>query len=230
MLPGDLPGPPPSVCGQTRGGLVLPRTISVDYEYDVFLSYRRANQWPRFVDNVFLPMFQHWLEAELGRTPRIFFDATEIETGDSWPHRLAAGIGLSKIMVCLWSTEYFASPWCLAELAHMMARAELTRQPSGPLPLILALVIHGENVSPHLNHIQRLSIQKYANPWIAQGSPRAEELSERIRRFCVHVSHALEKAPKCEPNWSSLAIKQFVELFEARASQRDFPSLGGMSA
>jgi TIR domain len=203
----------------------------VPYQYDVFLSYRRANEWPRFVNNIFTPMFRHWLEAELGYPPKIFIDVDDIETGDSWPHRLASGIALSKIMVCLWSTEYFASEWCKAELGHMMARMEQTKEDLGPLPLILALVIHdGENISPQLGHIQRFPIQQYANPWIARDSLRAEELSEWIRRFCIHVGHALSKAPHFDPSWPGLATEQFVRLFQTRAAQHEVPSLGGIVA
>jgi TIR domain len=201
------------------------------YEYDVFISYRRANAWPKFVGAIFLPMFRHWLEAEIGRSPRIFFDADAIETGDSWPYRLATGIALSKIMVCLWSTEYFCSPWCQAELGHMMARRDVTRKESGPLPIILAVVIHdGENISPNLGDIQRFPIQPYANPWLARDSPKAERLSEHIRIFSVHVSHALQRVPECDPGWSNLAIDRFVRLFEQRSEQRDVPSLGGTTS
>jgi TIR domain len=199
----------------------------LSYEYDIFISYRRANAWPMFVETIFIPMFRHWLEAEMGQAPRIFFDVDELETGESWPYRLAAGVALSKVMVCLWSNEYFSSPWCTAELGHMLARRELTKQDNGPLPLILAVVIHdGENISPRLNDIQRLSIQDYANPWLARDSPRAEQLSEKIRKFCVHVYHALQKAPACDPAWSALAIDDFMQLFAQRAGLHDVPSLG----
>jgi hypothetical protein len=200
------------------------------YEYDVFLSYRRSNAWPRFVGTIFVPMFRHWLEAELGQRPRIFFDAETIETGESWPYSLARGVATSKIMVCLWSTEYFSSPWCQAELGIMMARREVTKQSSGPLPLILAMVIHdGEHFSPHLNDIQRLPIQEYANPWLARDSLNAERLSEHIKRFSIHVSHALMRAPACDPSWPGLAIDSFVRLFERNAVQSSVPSLGGMT-
>jgi hypothetical protein len=216
--------------GQER---LMPRAASpgrgVPYEYDVFVSYRRANEWPRFVQNVFIPMFRHWLTAETGYPPRIFLDADAIETGDSWPYRLATAIALSKVMVCLWSNEYFASSWCQAELGHMMARMEKARNASGPPPLILALVIHdGENISPQLSHIQRFAIQRYANPWIVRDSPRSEELSEWIRCFCVHVAHALRKVPDCDPRWSDLAVGEFVRLFQTQAAQREVPSLGGI--
>jgi len=198
------------------------------YEYDVFLSYRRANEWPTFVHKIFVPMFRHWLAAEIGQNPKIFYDIEQIETGQSWPHQLATGIASSKVMVCLWSNEYFSSTWCQAELGHMLARRELTKQGSGPLPLILAVVIHdGENISPHLNDIQRLSIQDYANPWLARESPRAEELSEHIRTLSAHVAHALQRVPECDPCWPDLAIERFVQLFEYPAQQRGVPSLAG---
>jgi hypothetical protein len=173
-------------------------------------------------------MFRHWLAAEMGAPPRIFFDADMIETGEAWPYRLAVSIAASKIMVCLWSNEYFSSPWCLAELAHMMARRQFTSQTHGPLPLVLALVIHdGEKISPHLNDIQRDSIRDYASPWIARDSLKAEKLSDKIAKFSVHVFHALQQAPECNPAWSDLAIGSFVQLYEQQVTQQKVPSLGG---
>lgn len=203
-----------------------PKTL---YKYDVFLSYRRSNAWPRFVDSIFVPMFRHWLEAEIGQKPEIFYDVDSIEMGESWPYRLAEGIASSKILVCLWSNEYFCSPWCKAELGHMLARREFTRGDSGPLPLILAMLIHdGENIPPQLNDIQRFPIQEYANPWLGKNSPKAEELSERIRQFSVDVARALRRAPECDPSWSDLAVDGFIQLFDRRAEQREVPSLGGL--
>jgi hypothetical protein len=205
-----------------------PEVDELPYNYDVFLSYRRANAWPKFVDTIFMPMFTHWLEAELGRPPKIFFDAYDIEIGESWPHRLALGVASSKVMVCLWSNEYFASPWCQAELGHMLARREATRLASGPLPLVLALVIHdGENISSSLDDIQRLAIQDYANPWLARDSLKAEGLSEQVRKFCLYVVHAIELAPASDPGWPVLAVDDFVRLFRRGVEQHEVPSLGG---
>jgi TIR domain len=209
----------------------IPQAPESQYKYDIFLSYRRANAWPRFVDRIFLPMLRHWLQAEMGRPPHIFFDAEELETGESWPHRLAIGVALSKIMICLWSNEYFYSPWCQAELAHMLARRESTRIASGPLPLVLAVVIHdGDSISPALKDIQQLPIQDYANPWLAPYSPRIEELSEHIRRFSVHVHHALQRVPECDPAWENLAVNEFVQLFAHRTRQHGRPSLGQVAS
>jgi len=201
------------------------QNIEPQYQYDVYLSYRRANAWPRFVDTIFLPMLRHWLEAETGQPPKIFFDVDEIETGHSWPHRLAHGIALSKVLVCLWSNEFFHSPWCQAELSHMLARIDLLRR-QPPLPLILAAVIHdGDNIPSELQNIQRFAIQEYANPWLAHDSPNAEVLSGLIRKFSTHVAHAIQQAPPCDPAWSDLATDRFLQLFHQGADQNAVPSL-----
>ena len=56
------------------------------YEHDVFLSYRRHAEWPKWVQRIFLPLFNHWLGEELPGV-RIFIDY-DIETGELWPQRL----------------------------------------------------------------------------------------------------------------------------------------------
>jgi internalin A len=179
------------------------------YHYDVFLSYRRAADWPRFVDKNFLPMFQHWLGVELGRGPRIYYDKNAIEAGQSWPRQAADGLAHSKVMVCLWSREYFSSEWCRRELSQMLARRELTSREltrgSFPPNLIIAAILHdSEHLDPRLDDIERFDIREYANPWIADGSPRHERLSEQLARLSVSVAQALDKAPEYNPAWSDL--------------------------
>ncbi len=45
-----------------------------DYEYDVFLSYQRMEQWPEWVHLTFLPILKTWLTTQLGRSSKIFVD------------------------------------------------------------------------------------------------------------------------------------------------------------
>jgi TIR domain len=197
------------------------------YQYDVFLSYRRANDWPKFVDNHFLPMFKHWLDAALGRTSTLFFDVREIETGQSWPYRLADALAHSKVMVCLWSKEYFSSPWCAAELTQMLARRNSLIGPHGPRPLVLAVVIHdSKDLDPSLADIQIFPLQRYSNPWIAEGSQAAERLSMEIEKFAQHVADALAQAPEYDPAWPSLVTEEFMKIFRTRTAPEFPPSLG----
>jgi TIR domain-containing protein len=200
----------------------------VAYEYEVFLSYRRAGEWPRFVNETFLRMFKFWLENELD-DPRLFVDTEIIETGASWPRVLARGVATSKVMLCLWSRQYFASDWCLAELAQMLARRAAVAEQTGALPpLVLAAVIHdGEHISPDLGDIQRFEIQGLATPWLAPRTPDEQELSNRIRVLSGHVARAVEQAPAYDPEWTKLATEAFIDLYRRSTRQSLVPSLGG---
>ena len=189
--------------------------VNDNYQYDVFLSYRRANQWPMFVQRHFLPKFDHWLSSELGRHARIFHTEDEIEAGEPWPLALAYSLARSKVMVCLWTREYFYSEWCKAELSIMLARREATRGVSDPLPLILAAVLHDcEHLDPVVEDIQRLDMRQYSNPWMQEESRAAEEFSIRVQRFSIDVAHAVMRAPAYDPAWSDLSGRAFARLMQ----------------
>jgi hypothetical protein len=201
------------------------------YQYDVFLSYRRSNDWPRYVERQFLPKFKHWLDAELGRASSIFVDVHELETGESWPYRLADALAHSKVLVCLWSREYFSSRWCEAELTQMLARRRALIGSSGPPPLILAVAIYdSEDVDQSIADIQRFSLQDYSNPWMAEGSLVAERLSMELQKFARHAADALARAPEYDPGWPNLVTTEFLRIFEGRATQNVPPSLGKVSS
>jgi TIR domain-containing protein len=200
----------------------------VSYEFDVFLSYRRAGKWPRFVQQQFVPMLDHWLSTELGEEARIFFDVNDIDTGQSWPERLADGVANSRLMLCLWSKEYFRSKWCTAEMAHMLARREAAAIEGRRPPLIIAAVLHdGEAFPAEIGDIQRFPIQPYANPWMREDSPKAEALSEEIRSLAASIHKASGLAPDFNPDWRALATERFQHLFlEGKPPQIRPPSLG----
>jgi hypothetical protein len=202
------------------------------YQWDVFLSYRRSNDWPRFVEKHFLPKLQHWLDTSLGYTSKIFVDVQEIETGDAWPYKLADGLAHSKTMICLWSREYFSSKWCALELTQMLARRKsLTGSSGSPPPLILGVLIHdSENLDHTLREIQRFALQDYSNPWIAEGSPTAERLSVEIEKLARDVAKALERAPEYDDSWPSLVTNEFMRLFDADVGQDLPPSLGRVTS
>lgn len=199
----------------------------MSYRYDVFLSYRRIKHWSQFVTDRFYPMLYHWLHEELDEEPRIYFDVDDIRTGTSWPHEVAASVASSKVMVCLWSRQYFHSDWCRAEFGHMLARRKATSKPNNPLPLILAATIHdGEDFPKKFSDIQQLSIQEYSSPWIAKDSPKIESLSDMVMKLAGDIRLAIQRVPDYDPTWRDLAIDEFVGLFENRSRQNHPPSLG----
>ena len=200
----------------------------MSYEWDVFLSYKRSNEWPRFVEQQFLPKFKHWLDTALGRAARIFVDVRDIDTGEDWPYKLAYGLSHSKTMVCLWSAEYFTSRWCELELTQMLARRKSVAGPKGPLPpLIIAALLHdSQNLDRELNRIQQFPIQEYSNPWLANGSLTEERLSVEIERLARQVAGALRQVPAFDESWPDLATDEFMHLFKTEVSQDLPPGLG----
>jgi hypothetical protein len=194
------------------------------YRYDVFISYRRANIWPQFVTQHFLPIFSHWLGAEMGSGPVVFFGEDVIELGDQWPLRLASSLAASKVMVCLWSNEYFRSPWCMAELSHMLARMELTKTGLERPRLIFGAVIHGDPPEA-LGNIERVDIRAYSNPWMAINSPLAERLSDSLRKLAASVARAIEQAPEYDPSWTKLPLDGFMQAFSPEQHHGAPPNL-----
>jgi hypothetical protein len=122
----------------------------MSYEYDVFLSYRRHGEWPSWVRVIFMPLFSHWLGEELGRDAKVFVDY-EIETGDSWPQKLGKSLGETRVLVALFSRQYFASPWCMRELQHVLSREQACgfRTAQNPAGLIVPASIHDGKDFPH---------------------------------------------------------------------------------
>ncbi len=198
------------------------------YEWDVFLSYRRNNDWPRFVQKQFLPKLRTWLDTELGHAARIFVDVSEIEAGDDWPYELADALAHSKTMICLWSAEYFTSRWCALELTQMLARRKSLAGPSGRLPpLIIGVLIHdSENLPRELSRIQQFPMQDYSSPWIAEGSLTEEHLGFEIRKLAQQVANALRHVPPYDESWPDLAATEFMHMFDAGPSLDLPPSLG----
>ena len=44
------------------------------YKNDIFISYSRHYEWPKWVKYYFIPALRHWLCEDLGKEPEIFFD------------------------------------------------------------------------------------------------------------------------------------------------------------
>src|ERR1700761_3643353 len=90
-----------------------------DYNYDVFISYRRSNLIQPWVSNYFLEIFKEWLTEHLlsmgEAPPRIFFDKIDNEPGIPWPANLKKALKTSKILLSVCSPSYFNSHWCMSE-------------------------------------------------------------------------------------------------------------------
>lgn len=201
----------------------------MSYDYDVFLSYRRLGEWPQWVDRQFLPLFRHWLGEELGRKPSIFVDREGIQSGDSWPLRLAKAHSTSRVLVGLWSRTYFESKWCQAELARMLARHQACGIPTPDLPqgLIHAAVLHDGDTFPEaVATIQTVDLTSCASVRVARDSPTAEELESRIKRWVPGIARSISTAPEYDSSWLHDAAEAFLGLLMPKTIVPALPRLG----
>src|ERR1700685_3166730 len=95
-----------------------------NYEYDIFVSYRRSDQeWVRWTRDNLVRALNSLLRPRLGDV-KIYIDQN-IEAGASWPAELALKHARSKLLVPVLSRDYFQSDWCRLELALMYAREKM---------------------------------------------------------------------------------------------------------
>ncbi len=198
------------------------------YEYDAFLSYRRHGEWPQWVQSIFYPLFAHWLGEELPGV-KIFIDYN-IETGASWPQRLGLALSQSRVLVPLFSRQYFSSPWCQLELSLMFAREASCgfRTAERPGGLVVPAHIHdGENFPQRAREIQAAKLQPYTNVRLARGSATEEQLSERILQWVPDIAAAIKASPPHDSAWIRLNVDEFVRRFTGGdATQAVPPNLG----
>ena len=199
-----------------------------DYEYHIFLSYRRMDEdWVRWTRENFVRPLRSLLRPALGDV-KIFVDE-QIETGVSWPAHLAAAHAHSRLLIPVLSRDYFNSDWCRLELALMHHRETQLgyRTAAKPDALILPFVIDdGQTFPPEVQAMQGEPIHNFANPDMRIDSPRQEEFTEHLRRWCPRVLTALNSIPTFDPAWETLAHENFNEMFRIHmASQKTLPSL-----
>jgi TIR domain len=104
-----------------RHNTVNQNSTPAGYEYDVFISYRRAGNVEHWVQDHLHPVLTECLTDHLGHPPRIFID-TGISCGDWWPRGLVDALNRTRLLLPVLTAGYFDSPWCHAEWATFAAR------------------------------------------------------------------------------------------------------------
>jgi hypothetical protein len=200
------------------------------YKYDVFLSYSRSGQWETFVDDVFEPILSHWLGEELGRTPVVFKDRATVSIGQNWPEMLEYALRASRVMVTLWSRQYFSSEWCRRELSFMLARASEFKAQRVFDQIILPVAIHdGKKFPPFLSALQVLNLSEYADPFMTERSLLREKLSAKVQELSRDTASAIEKVSNDSFRWNVHYVNHLAMFSEFEGRQDKPPSLGGVA-
>lgn len=199
-----------------------------DYEHHVFVSYRRSDEdWVRWTRENFVRPLRTLLRPALGNI-HIFADE-QIETGASWPLRLAIALGRSRLMIPVLSRDYFISHWCQLEITLMYQREQELgfRTAEKPDGLILPVVIDdGDSFPSEVRAMQAEKIHGFANPFMRIDSPRQEMFAEWIRIWCPTIERSLMNVPPFDARWTDLAQNRFEERFRMQIqTQTTLPRL-----
>jgi hypothetical protein len=194
-----------------------------DYDYDVFISYRKINRWPDWLDRTFRPLFEHFLMEELGYTPEVFVDRTGVPEGTTYPVHLARALAHSRILLPLCSRTYFASDWCKLEFGMMRAREDETglRSPREPRGLIVPVIVHdGDAIHGLLRPIQPFNIAEHISFTGFTGCVKALRFEEAMKQIAFRVAETIVIAPPFKPGWEELVCDRFLTLFRERGEKR----------
>jgi hypothetical protein len=192
------------------------------YRWDVFLSFRRWQEWPAWIEAHFEPLFRHYLGEELGDEPRVFidWDWRQRRPGD-WPRELGVALSRSRVLVPLLSRLYFRSPWCSAEydLLHLRERA------FGQALIVPAVIHDGRDFPEHAVRTSSVELSRYTNPRLAPRSPKAEALADKIAEWVPLVVQAIRGAPEHDPTWEQAHVDKMDAAFD-ESRQRNIPPWG----
>jgi|SRR5262245_7082391 len=94
------------------------------YQHDIFISYRRSPNVGRWVQNHLYPRLEARLNEISPEDVSIFCDFM-MEEGANWPADIKRRVRGSRLLLTIWSANYFRSSWCMAEWQSFRRREEL---------------------------------------------------------------------------------------------------------
>lgn len=176
-----------------------------DYEYDLFISYRRTDAVMRWIKNHFHPLIRAWLSENLTRDPKIFID-WEQETGVDWPTNIRVALQKSRYLVAIWSPQYFTSEWCVAEWESMLQREKLLgmRSEQNTKGLVYSVVYSDGNSFPHhaKTTINVVMEPTWRHPHVQFNQSLAYlDFDKKIQEIAEELSSWINTAPQYRDDW-----------------------------
>lgn len=183
----------------------------MDYIYDVFISYRRHPEWTPWTREHLYKLLDAYLTQDLSRPSAIFVDE-RIIPGDDWPNRIGDSLARARVLLAVFSGDYFGSDWCLHELDLMHGR--LLRFPGSTL--IIPVIGHdGELVPQEIARIQSFDFSPFRNTDIQRRTPRYEQFSDSVRLLARHVAAAIGTAPLYDTSWVDECRNRLDRVYDA---------------
>lgn len=169
-----------------------------DYEFDVFISYRRKGNPHDWVKHHFHPRLSACLADQMPEEPKVFIDEG-MEIGTVWPDRLEDALRRTRILVPVFSPQYFRSSWCLAEWHSMAARERLVGQRGLIYPVLFS---DSENFPSFARERSWRDLKRWNKPdLVFQQTVRWIDFVEEIENVAIDLARLIGKAPPWEETW-----------------------------
>lgn len=179
-----------------------------DYEFDVFLSYRRAGTVRPWVHDHFHPLLVKCLIDWMEREPRVFLDRDAIDVGDQWPERLADAHSRSRLVVAVWTPSYFGSKWCVAEWRSMLERQQQIRLAACNSPAHLVFPVQlkdGESFPDDARAAQSWDMKKWnvSSEAFSQTAGYVD-FERKVDELAQRLTKTFDAVPAWRPDWPLL--------------------------
>jgi len=191
--------------------LVVPRDLCghyavpvSGYEFDLFISYRRRGNPLNWVQNHFYPRLRDYLDDHLDKDPALFIDVG-MEKGSHWPTRLENALNRTKILIPIYSPQYFRSPWCLAEWTTMAEREVVLGLSSAERPqgLIYPILFSDSDNFPTFARLRSWrDLKKWNNPDpVFQQTVEWVSFLREVEAIAEDLATLLPQVPDWQPDW-----------------------------
>lgn len=180
-----------------RGGAMTDseKTSKRDFEYDIFISYNRSRRLNSWIDKDFYPTLCEYLEVDLAKKARVFWDVQDMPVGVPFPPVLEKKLQRSRCMIALLSRGYFQSPWCVAEWNYFSRRSYDGVSRSGLESRIFPIRWHGE-IPEQVSYLNPLDFTPYSVVGIAWiNGPRYFEFQNKMQSLSKIVADVIEGEP-----------------------------------
>ena len=174
------------------------------YQYDVFVSYKRGRINEQWLNEIFFPFFENYLDNELPHTPRIFIDKTGLTPGVDFSNQLFRSLMYSKCMLSIWSPPYFRkSEWCVKELLTMQYKQDHHKIGVATVPRTLIWPILYREIDELPSFVKNINYLDYSKFNVVGEaffkSEKSLEFQEKLQEDICSIVDIINNVPDIDP-------------------------------
>jgi hypothetical protein len=174
------------------------------YQYDLFISYVRQPPVLTWVNLHFKPTLEERIRCQFPLDPIIFVDDLSIPKGSKWSEKIIEALRTTRVIIPIWSADYFRSEWCVAEWITMEERQkQITQKEKKSVPVLFPIKFIDENYFPDLakkTQMEDLSEYNYTTPEFKK-SEKFMAFEKKVEDIAKNICRIILDVPPWDPHW-----------------------------